>query len=334
MTRPSSLLDHLDDGLAAFESDFRCTYANTAAALACGIGLERLVGQRLFDAAPALRDADVLREAMATRAERRVDGHDAGGQPVDLRATPLPDGGLLVQWRSQQAVHDALAQQQRRHDDFLALLSHDLRNPLSPLHTSLELMARPNIPPDAKERARAIMGRQVAQLVRLIDELVEVARVGDAPAQPEPVMLASVIEHALQLSQPALAAKEQSVQQRPDADVPRALHVDPKRLAQAVAALLRDASRRVERGEAVLLRVGTDAAGALVAAVRAGGDDFQSFAPAAVDAPLPQRLSVGLTLVSRLAQKLGGRLLSPLGADPALASEFAIRLPPGTWETR
>lgn len=335
MTRPSSLLDHLDDGIAAFDADFRCTYANAPAAALFGVALDRLVGQPLFSAVPALRDsADgrTLREAMASRAERRYESRSADRR-VDVRAAPLADGGLLVQWR-EPSLRAELDRQQRRHDEFLALLAHDLRNPLAPLHTSLELLSRPRVPDDAKERARTIMSRQVGQLVRLIDEVVEIARLstGTSELRPENTDLRSIVDRVLQLARAALDAKEQTVQaELVDEDSP--LRADPERVAQAVAALLRDLSRRSERGVPLALRAARDAAGGLTLAVRgteeaAGGGGFVSFA--STPDPLPARLSAGLMLACRLASLLGGTL-AVQGIDGPQGAEFAIRLPAGVW---
>ena len=341
MTRPSSLLDHLDDGIAAFDADFRCTYANAPAAAICGVPLERLVGQPLFTAVPQLRDSpdgQALRDAMSMRAERRFTGRFDCRPPLDdrhveVRAAPLADGGLLVQWRELSAplrrLCDDNAQQQRRHDEFLALLAHDLRNPLAPLHTSLELLSRPLVPDDAKERARSIMARQVGQLVRLIDEVVEVARLGtgNVELRIETTDLRAVVERALQLSHAALQAKEQTVQPEwPEESV--TLRADPERLAQAVAALLRELSRRSERGSMLLLRAGRDEGGGLAFAVRNAEEadgSFLSFGTPAAGV-LPVRLSVGLTLARRLAQLQGGAV-ALYGGEGSQGSELALRLP-------
>lgn len=346
MTRPSSLLDHLDDGIAAFEADFRCTYANAPAAALCGVALDRLVGQPLFAAVPALHDnadGQALRGAMAARAERRFESRFAGAdRRVEVRAAPLGDGGLLVQWRELSPqlnrLHDELDRQQRRHDEFLALLAHDLRNPLAPLHTSLELITRPRVPDDTKERARTIMSRQVGQLVRLIDEVVEVARLstGGGESRLESTDLSSVVERALQLSRAAVDSKEQTVQVELPSDAP-SMRADPERLAQAVAALLRELSRRSERGIPLALRAARDDAGGLTLAVRSTEDSsasgFLSFGArsTASDMP-PARLSVGLTLACRLAQLQGGTL-AVHATEGSQAGEFAVRLPRGVWES-
>lgn len=343
MTRPSSLLDHLDDGIAAFEADFRCTYANAPAAQLCGVPLDRLVGQPLFEVVSQLNDsADgrALREAMARRVERRFparfDRRPTGADPrtVEVRAMPLGDGGLLVQWRelspSLRALREEIERQQRQHDQFLALLAHDLRNPLAPLHTSLELLNRPRVPDAAKERARSIMSRQIDQLVRLIDEVVEIGRLGAGSIElrTESIALRPVLERALQLSHAALEAKEQTVQLELPGEAP-VLRIDPERLAQAVAALLRDLSRRIERGAPMRLRAGRDDSGGLTIAVRGKSEDgadteFSCFTASA--GVVPARLSVGLTLARRLAQLQGGTLIVQ-GTEGSEPSEFAVRFP-------
>jgi CheY-like chemotaxis protein len=182
------LLDGMAEGLLALDATLRVSYANRAIENVLDVKSEDLLGRDLFSAVSSLRasaEADV-REALSQGTGRRVDGmHVCGDRCFELRISPLPDGGLVLLFVD---VTDR-AEVDRWRGDELARLAHDLRNPLTPLRTSLELLKRPTIAEETKQRARDIMGRQLIQMVSLIDELDEIARAtgatGNAKANGE-----------------------------------------------------------------------------------------------------------------------------------------------------
>ena len=183
------------------------------------------------------------------------------------------------------------------------------------------------MPEEARQRARSIMARQLGQLVRLIDEVVELARADQAPPalRRAPARLRDVVDAALQKSHAALAAREQTVQPPASTEDLPPLQVDAERLAQALAALLRDVSRHAEAGTCLALRAGVDADGSLVLGVQAGEAVSDT-------APLPARLSVAVTLAQRLAALQGASLQACAAATPdAPPPGYCLRLPRATW---
>src|SRR5207237_10804250 len=113
--------------------------------------------------------ASACREAMDQRGRRHVGPEQIADQLFDVEASALPGGGLLLHLRP--SAGPAIDHR------FLAMLAHDLRNPLAPLRTSVEVLRRASTPEATKDRARAIMERQITQLARLIDQLVDLSRI-------------------------------------------------------------------------------------------------------------------------------------------------------------
>jgi len=197
--------------------------------------------------------------------------------------------------------------------DFIAMLAHELRGPLAPLRTSLEVLKRPNIPESTKERARVIMERQVVQMAHLIDELVEIARIGRGQLQLQPgrCALKDIVEAAGEAAAPVLAEREQALL----VDLPTPplwLRLDRVRIVQAFSCLLSHASRSRDRGEPVRLHARVDASG--VAITLAAGS---STAPATQ----AQRLDVDVLLAQCLLELHGAALQTLQGA------ELVVQLP-------
>ena len=176
MTAETRLLDSIDDGFITVDSAFRVRFCNAAAATLLGVSKEQLLGQGLFDAASCLHGttAESAIRAGVGQSQRIVDAavHAFGERPFEIRIAPGADDAWVLQFSelTQRVARDRLVSQD------LAMLAHDLRNPLAPLRTSLELLKRPSIAEATKERARTIMERQLVQMVDLIDRLQDVSR--------------------------------------------------------------------------------------------------------------------------------------------------------------
>jgi len=185
VTADFKLLDCLADGFVCVDAAWRVTYSNPALTQKLGLAADSVTGRDLFDAIFSLRGSPAepeLRAAMAQSAPRRCSAPLTwAARSFELRASPLPEGGLALQFVdvSHRTEHD-----QGVSEDLMRL-AHDLRNPLAPLRTSLEILNRPTIPEASKERARGIMARQLTQMVGLIDKLQvisrEVVAYGDTP---------------------------------------------------------------------------------------------------------------------------------------------------------
>jgi signal transduction histidine kinase len=245
-------------------------------------------------------------------------------------------GSLQSEIVERRAAETELQEAGRRKDEFLAMLSHELRNPLAPIRTALEVIRRV-APPDPKlNRASEIMVRQVQQMTRLIDELLDVARIsqGKIVLTREKVDLNAVIAQSVETAQPLVDARGQTLHVAPLAD-PVWLQGDFARLAQILSNLLNNASKYSERGTTVSLQASLDGEGAVIRVRDQGiGIDaqllpriFDLFTQGARGLDRSQGgLGVGLTLARRLAEMHGGRL-EAASEGVGKGSEFILRLP-------
>lgn len=238
--------------------------------------------------------------------------------------------------RELEKANQALQRADRRKDEFLAILAHELRNPLAPINNSLEVMNRTPDDEQACREARATMRRQLDQLVRLTDDLLEISRIsrGKIELRKDRILLGDVISQAVEAAQPWIDARRQRLQVRTPSEEIQ-LTADRHRLAQVVGNLLNNASKFSEPEGAVELvveHIGNDA----VIKVRDEGigierdqlecifDIFQQ-----VDTSLERSeagLGIGLTLVRKLTEMHGG---SVAVHSPGLGqgSEFTVSLP-------
>jgi signal transduction histidine kinase len=224
-------------------------------------------------------------------------------------------------------------EEDRRKDEFLAVLAHELRNPLAPIRTALEILRRVPEGPTA-QRARAIAERQVVHMVRLIDDLLDVSRIsrGKIVLQRERTSLAQVIDVAVETSLPLIEARRHELVRGP-VDPHLELEIDPARLAQIFTNLLNNAAHYTP--EAGRIEIHVQAAPQEVrVAVRDNGigiepqklpEVFGLF----VQAQRPQAgggLGIGLSLASRLAELHGGRIEAH-SEGLGRGSEFVVVLP-------
>jgi two-component system, sensor histidine kinase len=240
------------------------------------------------------------------------------------------------QWVAQQRAEAQLREADQHKDEFLATLAHELRNPLAPIATGLQVLKRTAECLHRQPRVLDMMERQLAQLVRLIDQLLDVSRIatGKVALQRERVALQSVIEQAVEAGQPALSAAQHTL----CVDMPpQAIQVfgDVSRLSQAVGNVLHNATKYTPNGGTIgisLRRVGPDA---VVTVTDSGagippdmlGRVFDLFAQ--VDRTLDRSqggVGIGLSLVRSLV-KLHGGTVTARSAGIDRGSCFEIRLP-------
>jgi len=233
-------------------------------------------------------------------------------------------------------LNEALSEADRMKDQFLATLAHELRNPLAPIRNALKIQALAANDPGTIARMRELMERQVVQMVRLIDDLLDLSRLsrGLVELRPERISLAPVVELALEASRPAIeqASHELSLQ-LPDEDL--FVTADRVRLVQVVTNLLNNAAKftpaggqlgiRVERsGDRALLRVSDNGIG-----IRADMIDriFNMFEQVdRSNAKVSGGLGIGLTLVRQLVQAQGGSVHAE-SAGLGTGSAFVVSLP-------
>ncbi|MEO6461962.1 MAG: HAMP domain-containing sensor histidine kinase [Candidatus Eisenbacteria bacterium] len=267
----------------------------------------------------------------ATRAGALADALD--GARRNLAAVNV---ALQIEVGERRHAEAALADADRRKDEFLATLAHELRNPLAPIRNGIQVlrMERPLDPlaPGIVD----MMERQVEQLVRLVDDLMDVARItrGKLELRCEQVELRTVIERAIETSRPAIAARGHTL----DVAIPGRpilLSADPIRLAQALANLLQNAAKYTEPGGRIDLAVtrnGSD----IEIRIRDSGIGipadmlsriFDMFTQ--VDSSLDRShggLGIGLMLVRRLIEMHGGRVTAH-SDGASRGSTFIVCLP-------
>lgn len=268
--------------------------------------------------------------------------HVRGRVERDADGRPLRLVGLSQDVTARRQAEDALREADRRKDAFLATLAHELRNPLAPVRNALFLLRRGGDDPAIAERARATIERQVAQMVRLVDDLLDVGRItrDKLALRIEPVDPALLLETVEESSRPQLDAAGVSLQVRLHAPLPR-LRADPVRLAQVLGNLLHNAGKYTPRGGRVELSVRADGRWLEFAVC----DDGAGLAPDALvrvfelfeqgGAPGDRSgdgLGIGLWLVRRLVAMHGGSV-SAASDGPGRGCTFTVRLPlagPGT----
>jgi signal transduction histidine kinase/ActR/RegA family two-component response regulator len=239
------------------------------------------------------------------------------------------------QYQTRQHLADR-KEADRRKDEFLAILAHELRNPLAPIRTSLHILRLTSADHPSARRVAEIMDRQVDHMVRLVDDLLEVSRItrGKIELRKEPVLLTEVLQSALETSRPLLDAAHHRLTLTIPPD-PIVVDADPVRLAQVFANLLNNAAKYTDPGGQIGLAV-VPADRAVSVTVRDTGIGipadmlphvFELFAQDDRQARRgPGGLGIGLTLVKSLVEMHGGTVEARSGGAGA-GCEFTVRLP-------
>ena len=231
---------------------------------------------------------------------------------------------------------EALKEADRHKDRFLATLAHELRNPLAPIRNAIDLIQQANGNADVVQRASQIMERQVGQMVRLVDDLLDLSRItqGKVQLRKEQVELAAVVKIAVESSRSFIEAQghELTVTLSPDSIY---LDADPTRLAQVFVNILDNAAKYMEKGGHIWLTVERQGKEAVVS-VRDTGIGiaaehlphlFEMFSQVALALERSQGgLGIGLSLVRGLVELHGGQVEARSGGI-GKGSEFIVRLP-------
>jgi PAS domain S-box-containing protein len=233
-------------------------------------------------------------------------------------------------------AEEALREADRRKDEFLAMLAHELRNPLAPISNALQLI---RLPGSDVRQACEMMERQVEYMVRLVDDLLDVSRItrGKIELRKERVELAAVVVRAVEGARPLIDARRHALEVKV-ARQALLVDVDPMRLAQVVWNLLNNAAKYTPEGGRITVTVGQDGGRAVVRVRDTGmgipaamlGKVFDLFTQ--VERTLDRAeggLGIGLTLVRRLTEMHGGTV-EAFSDGPGQGSEFVVNLPLAT----
>ncbi len=230
----------------------------------------------------------------------------------------------------------ALREEDRRKTEFLALLAHEIRNPLAPLRNGLEVLRAAGDDRRPAEQARAMMERQLQHLVRLVDDLLDVSRIsrGKIELRKERIPLSEVVNSALETCAPLVGQQgDELIVTRPEGPV--YVDADRTRLAQALGNLLSNAAKYSEPGSRIWLTAAREGDEAVLRVKDEGAGIPPDMLPRVfepfwqVDRTLEKSqggLGVGLTIVQRLVELHGGTV-EARSEGPGKGSEFIIRVP-------
>lgn len=295
--------------------------------------IARIEGFRAVQSTPLKTHTGSIVGTLATQFSQPHRITDRDERLLDLYARHAAD--FIERLQYEQALRDA----DRRKDEFLATLAHELRNPLAPLRNGLQLIKLAKDNPDASELARGMMERQLAQMVHLIDDLLDLSRIsrGKIELRKQQVELASVLQQAIETSRPAIDQAQHELHiEMPSAPI----HVDADitRLAQVFSNLLNNAAKYTDPGGTIRLSVHTSDANVQVIVSDTGvgipGEMlphvFEMFTQ--VDRHLARSqggLGIGLSIVKRLVEMHNGRV-EARSEGQGRGSAFLVDLPIST----
>ena len=257
--RLAAIVESSDDAIIGNDLDGTISSWNHGAARLYGYASEEVIGQSVYALIPAERVAQERSVLERVYRGERADSFETvgcrkDGESLDiwLTVSPIVDArgrtvgasrtarDITRRKRAETALQDA----DRRKDEFLALLAHELRNPLAPIRTGLELIRLAGDTPQAVQRVRVMMQRQVSQMVRLIDDLLDVSRIasGKIVLQRTPSLLSELVQNAIEAQRNGIEAAKIELA----VDVPEqqcVVDVDPTRLVQVLSNVLHNASK-------------------------------------------------------------------------------------------
>ena len=284
----------------------------------------------------------------AVRASFRVVHADGSVRWVDsagqVQFETQPDGsrravyviGMMWDVTEHQQMVERLRQTDERKNEFLAMLAHELRNPLAPLTNALRLLERTTPVTDSGRTALTMAQRQTQQLRRLVDDLLEISRIkrGLIKVRPEPMSIGAAVHAAVESVAPMVEQRAQAI----TVHVPPApvrIQADPARIAQVLENLLTNASKYTPEGGAIRIEVEPEANAVAIRVIDNGvgiepakiGDLFEVFHQ--IDTTLDRSqggLGIGLALVKRLVELHGGTVTAE-SQGLGKGATFTARLP-------
>jgi PAS domain S-box-containing protein len=348
--RHRHLFEHLSEGFALHEmiwgpggepADYRFIDVNPAFERLTGLPRERAVGATVRALLPDLEPEWLERygEVVRTRKPARFQGFSAAlGRHFEVVAFSPEEGQfatLFFDVTERRAAEEALRQADRAKDEFLAVLSHELRNPLAPVVSGLHIVARAEPGSEESRRARAVIERQVGHLVRLVDDLLDVTRIsrGKVQLRKAPLDLAALVRQASEDCSSIFAERGVTL----DIDAGRELRVDADaaRLTQILGNLLQNAAKFTPAGGRVTVSAGEERVRAVIR-VRDTGIGiapevlprlFQPFVQAESSlARTRGGLGLGLALVKGFVELHGGTVRAASEGE-GRGAEFTVELP-------
>ncbi len=341
--RLTGTLESISDGLMTLDRHWRFAYVNAEAERLLGRQRASLLGQVVWELFPEMVGTPIergFRRAAVERVTLELDStNPVTGHHFSNRIYPASDGGVAIYFHDitrRKQVENALREADRRKDEFLATLAHELRNPLAPIRNAARLLLLNGSPDPQLRWGAEVIHRQVDHMSRLLDDLLDVSRISRnrLELRKEWVDLATVIASALETSRPVIDAHRHEL----TVDGPREttyVDADPVRLAQVFSNLVNNAAKYMEGSGHI--RITTERQGN--EAVISIGDEGMGMAPDVLPhifeifwqaSPALERshggLGIGLSLARGIVELHGGRI-EARSSGLGQGSEFIVRLP-------
>ncbi|MFP5391096.1 MAG: ATP-binding protein [Gammaproteobacteria bacterium] len=340
------ILDNMDEGFVLIDHDWTLLQVNDIGAEITGQPRDRLVGRTQWDALPQLIGSPietVYRRVHATRQSEALEylhTHADGRRAwLEVRVYPSMLGRLAIFFRDitkRKAAERELTDANRRKDEFLAMLAHELRNPLAPIGAAADLLSLGSLDAERIRRTSAVIARQVRHMTSLVDDLLDVSRVTRGLVALEKLELDAkrIVHDAIEQVRPMMDARRQhfTLELPPD---PAYVCGDHKRLVQVLTNLLGNAAKYTPEGGAIALRmrildhrvcmaVADNGIGMAPDLVQRA---FELFAQAERTSDRSQGgLGLGLALVKSLVELHNGSVTAH-SAGLGKGSEFTVTLP-------
>ena len=355
--RYRTLFNAMDEGYCLIEMVYdaggrACDYRflDTNPAFDLQTGLTNAVGRRIREMVPNFEMSwvDTYAAIARTGTPMRFESESPSlGIYFDVYATRVDsDGRVAILFKDITAkrrgeddlriMAAALSEVDRRKNEFLATLAHELRNPLAPLSNGLSVVRQLRDDAPALADAVGMMERQVQHMVRLVDDLLDVARIsnGKVELKRAPVNVGAVLALAVESSMHLISEKGHTLHQRVGAAAV-VLDIDGERIAQVVSNLINNAAKYSPAGSPITLTADINAGAVVITVVDEGigipaqslGTVFDMFSQVAHASTMAQGgLGIGLSLVRKLVELHGGSVAVTSGGIDR-GSEFSVRLP-------
>jgi PAS domain S-box-containing protein len=344
--RSKTVFDSIAEGLVLLDRDWTVLQMNPQGLRQSQRTAAQAIGRNHWEVWPEAVGTDtfhmyhrVMRERVPGRAEYRREMPDGSESWSEVRAYPTRDGGLVAFFldiTERKLAEEKLRAADQRKDEFLAMLAHELRNPLAPISAAADLLRIGRMDEARVRQSSAIIGRQVRHMTSLVDDLLDVSRVtrGLVTLARAPVAARTIVDEAIEQVRPMFEARRQRLAvdiAAPDATVLG----DKARLVQVLANLLGNAAKYTPEGRRIEVSAGA-ARGQLLLTVRDEGigmeraltaQVFDLFTQAERSSDRSQGgLGLGLALVKNLVELHGGTVACS-SPGPGLGSTFEVALP-------
>lgn len=342
LTDRAALLESMTDAFYALDREFRFTYLNQRTLEHFGATRERLLGNILWDVVPMIRGTVFQQEyERALREQCSVTFETVSpltGGWVEVRAYPTPQG-LAAYFRDvtdRKQAEEQLREADRRKSEFLAILAHEVRNPLAPLRNGLQILKLQSSANPTASQTVDMMDRQMRHLARLVDDLLDLSRItrGKLELRRQKVLLTEILGNAVESSRAHIEANrhELAIDLK---DKNLLVDGDPDRLVQVLSNLLLNSAKYTDAGGFITLALERDNGEAVVTVQ----DNGIGIPPAALEqifdifcqvppheARATQGLGIGLSVVRTLVEMHGGSVRA-FSEGPGKGSRFTVRLP-------